>query len=222
MVNTIITLEGNIGSGKSTLYYKLSNALKDDNRFIFLPEPVEIWETVRDKNDVSILENFYKDNEKYGFSFQMLVCITIYELLKKKMDEYPNATIVSERGLYTTRLVFGKMLYDSGKIDYMNYQIYQKWFDVFAKDYKVDKIVYVNTEPSICAKRIIKRSRDGENNISLDYLEKCDLYHKKMLSSGICNDILEIDGNIDISENKNQLENWKNDIIKFIISKSKY
>jgi len=218
----IITIEGNIGSGKSTLFDSLSATLKDDRRFIFLPEPVTMWETFRDKEGTTILENFYKDNEKYGFSFQMLACITIYELLKKKMDEYPNATIISERGLYTTKLVFGKMLYDAGKIDYINYQIYQKWYDVFAKDYKVDKIIYVNTEPSICAKRIIKRSRDGEDNIPIDYLKKCDLYHKKMLSSGICNDIMEIDGSIDIYENNNQLDIWKNDIIKFLSSKPKY
>jgi len=220
MVNKIITIEGNIGSGKSTLYDYLSEKLKDDARYIFLPEPVTLWESIKDKSGKTILQNFYEDNEKYSFSFQMLACISIYELLNKKMKENPNATIISERGLYTTKLVFGRMLYDSNKINHLEYQIYQKWYEVFAKDYKVDKIIYVKTDPDICMKRIIKRSRDGENNISSDYLNKCDLYHEKMFASNICDDVMEIDGNIDIYDNKNQLNKWSNEIITFFSSKS--
>jgi deoxyadenosine/deoxycytidine kinase len=216
MVNTIISIEGNIGSGKSTIFDKLSEMLKDDKRFVFLPEPVKLWETIKDREGMNILQNFYKDNEKYGFSFQMLACITIYDSLKKRMEENPDAIIISERSLFTTKLVFGQMLYDASKIDDIDFQIYKLWFDVFAKDYKINKIIYVNTEPSTCVKRIIKRNRHGENNISIDYLNKCDLYHKQMLESNICDTILEINGNIDIYENKDQLNNWINDIINFI------
>jgi len=216
MANKIVTIEGNIGSGKSTLFDKLSETLKDDKRYIFVPEPVSVWETFKDKQGKTILENFYDDNKRYSFSFQMLACITIYEQLKKKIEENPNATIISERGLYTTKMVFGKMLYDGGQIDYLDYQIYLKWYEVFAKDYKVDKIIYVKTDPSICIKRILKRSRDGENNISIDYLNKCDEYHNKMLDSNICDDILDIDGNIDITLRKEQMEIWMSDVIKFL------
>ena len=221
MVNKFVTIEGNIGSGKSTLFLKMSERLKDDKRFIFLPEPVAIWETFKDKSGKTILENFYEDNEKYSFSFQMLACMTIYEQLKKTIEANPNAIIISERGLHTTKLVFGKMLYDAKKINILEYQIYLKWFDIFASDYRVDKIIYVKTDPKICAKRIIKRSRDGENNICQDYLEKCDTYHNKMLDSDICDDIFDIDGNIDINEKKNQLDIWTNDVIKFIKAPSK-
>ena len=212
----IITIEGNIGSGKSTLYHYLSDKLKDDISKKFLPEPVLSWDLIRDESGKTVLQKFYEDNEKYSFAFQMLACTTIFELLNNTIKENPNITIISERGLHTTKLVLGKMLYDDGKMNYIEYQIYNKWYDIFAKDYKVDKIIYVKTDPEICIKRIKKRSRDGESNISKNYLNSCDFYHEKMLSSNICDDILEIDGNIDIFENKDQLDKWTRDIIKFI------
>ena len=63
------------------------------------------------------------------------------------------------------------MLYDDNKIEEVNYQIYLKWFDEFAQETKLDGIIYVHTEPTVCYDRIKKRSRTGEESIPLDYLE---------------------------------------------------
>ena len=67
---------------------------------------------------------------------------------------------------------------------------------------------------------INKRNRDGESNIPLEYLTNCSLYHDSMFNTftteNICNDQLILDGNIDIYENKNQVELWIDEIDKFI------
>ena len=36
----------------------------------------------------------------------------------------------------------------------------------------IDAVVYIKAEPELCLERIKKRARDGEENISLDYLQK--------------------------------------------------
>jgi deoxyadenosine/deoxycytidine kinase len=117
-------------------------------------------------------------------------------------------------------MVFAKMLYDSGKIEHINYQIYLNWFETFSEEFPVHKIVYVKTCPEKCYSRIQKRSREGEENIPLDYLVNCSKYHNDMLNIEsnhcVCNQQLVLDGNIDIYKNETQLEKWISDIDNFI------
>ena len=58
----IISIEGNIGSGKSTFVQYLKNHFGDE--VCFLDEPVDIWNTIVDKDNVNIIENYYKDQKK--------------------------------------------------------------------------------------------------------------------------------------------------------------
>ena len=71
----IISIEGNIGSGKSTLLEELRLKYKDNSNIIFLKEPVEEWETIKDEKGITMLENFYADQAKYSFAFQMMAYI---------------------------------------------------------------------------------------------------------------------------------------------------
>lgn len=183
-MSQIISLEGNIGSGKSTLLELLKNFFSYNTNFIFLQEPIDEWKTITDKNNITILEKFYQNQEKYSFSFQMMAYISRLSLLKKTIEENQNAIIFTERCLDTDRYVFAKMLYDSGKMEDVEYSIYLRWFDYFLVNTKnTQKIIYLKTDPEVCFLRINKRSRDGENNISLDYLKRCHEYHENMIEN---------------------------------------
>jgi len=94
------------------------------------------------------------------------------------------------------------MLFDSGKIEDVNYLIYRKWFDEFNKNYPLDKIIYIKTDPEICHERIAKRARQGESVIPLEYLKECDKYHESMFEIIKNTDInvYTIDGNKNIEE----------------------
>jgi deoxyadenosine/deoxycytidine kinase len=237
----IISIEGNIGSGKSTLLANLKkyfkNNAKDYVNVIFLKEPVDEWSNIKDENGITILEKFYADQEKYSFSFQIMAYISRLKLLKEavksvkdKMQKiyeiHENCSvklktiIITERSLYTDKMVFAKMLYDSGKIESINYQIYLNWFNTFADEFKVNKIIYVNANPDICYERVGKRNRDGEDKIPLEYLNKCHSYHNNMLDKSlpecVCDSQLVLDGNIDICENDHILNEWISSIEKFI------
>jgi deoxyadenosine/deoxycytidine kinase len=210
----IVSIEGNIGSGKSTLMSSLKNHYKNNPYVLFLKEPVDEWGKIKDENGITILEKFYMDQEKYAFSFQMMAYISRLNELRKLLRSLdPSSdkkyTIISERSLYTDKMVFAKLLFDNGKMEFINYQIYLHWFESFSQEFPVHKIIYVKTTPEICHQRIMKRAREGEQNIPSDYLLICDTYHSEMISDRtICNDVLTLDGNIDIHENKSHLENW--------------
>ena len=250
----IVSIEGNIGSGKSSLLANLKTYLGNEHIVIFLKEPVDEWSNIKDKDGVTILEKFYSNQTKYSFSFQMMAYISRLKILKDTInqiqsthnelirnrftklyinyDEQENYTdlnlplpkyiIITERCLYTDKLVFAKMLYDSGNIEDINYQIYLNWFDTFAQDFPINKVIYVKTDPEICHKRISKRNRDGENNISLEYLKLCNEYHNNMLDNNtvdcICKDQLVLNGNNDIYENETILHEWIQSIESFIIT----
>ena len=211
----IISLEGNIGSGKSTFLKHLQTDLdnKNYNNIIFVDEPVDEWNQIKDDLGETILSKFYKNPEHYSFPFQMMAFITRYNKLKeaylkaKKMisaDLYsPNfkkPIIITERSLFTDKYVFAKMLYDDNKIENINYKIYCKWFDEFAKEFPITKIVYISTDPVKCFERILNRNRNGENNISKEYLLNCHDYHNEMV------EIYEKDDTVKILKNENNYD----------------
>ena len=222
-MSQIITIEGNIGSGKSTLLEYLKKKYNSDNdkKIIFLREPVDEWENIKDENGTTILEKFYADQKTYSFSFQMLAYISRLALLKKSIQNNPHAIIITERSLLTDNMIFAKMLYDSGHIKYIEYQIYLKWFECFANDYPINKVIYVNSSPEICYERIHERSRLGEAEIPLTYLNNCAEYHKNMISSFSDNqniNVIELNGNINIKikENEHCLHEWLSKINELI------
>jgi len=172
----IFSIEGNIGSGKSTLLEKLKTVCPDS--IIFIPEPVDEWSKIRDSAGVTILENYYKDQTKWAFAFQMMAFIT---RVKQLRNSPKNVTVIMERSVFTDRNIFAKMLFDSGKINDIEYAIYLQWFDELVGDLIVDGVVYVNTTPEVCEQRIQKRARPGEAPIEFEYLAKCDKYHQDWL-----------------------------------------
>ena len=216
----IYTIEGNIGSGKSTLLEFLKNELiVSDQKIIFMKEPVDEWEEIKDSTGNTMLQKFYENQEKYSFPFQMMAYISRLKLLKETVEQNQNAIIISERSLYTDKYVFAKMLYETNKIEDVNYQIYCKWFDTFVKDYPITGIIYVKTEPNICHDRVAKRSRVGESSIPLEYLVSCDKYHDDMLDiekQVMSKNQLVLDGNVDIFYSKDTLDDWIKRVKEFI------
>ena len=215
----IYTIEGNIGSGKSTLLENLKQEFSSDTSIVFMKEPVDEWEEITDSAGNTMLQKFYENQEKYSFPFQMMAYISRLKLLKDTVEQNPNAIIISERSLYTDKYVFAKMLYETHKIEDVNYQIYCKWFDTFVKDYPISGIIYVKTDPEICHDRIAKRSRVGESSIPLEYLVSCDKYHDDMLDIEkelMSKNQLVLDGNVDIFYSKDTLSEWITNFKKFI------
>ena len=204
----IIVVQGNIGSGKSTFVEKLKARYNTRNDICFLQEPVNEWLTIKDKQGVNILENYYKDQPKYAFMFQIMEYISRLTILKRAIESNQYKYIITERCLNTDRNVFCKMLYDDGLIEDIGYQIYNKWFDEFINFENVDYIhVYLKTDPQVSKKRVDIRAR-VEETIPIEYLTKCHEYHDRWLLT-TDQKVVIIDSNQDIEINPN-IDHWYN------------
>jgi len=214
----IISIEGNIGAGKSTLLERLQQHCADRSDIVFLREPVDIWEAVRDPADgQNILQKFYSDSAKYSFPFQIMAFMSRLSLIEKAIREHPGCSvIVCERSLCADRNIFAKMLSDDGLIESVCYQIYGKMYDEFSSKYEADGIVYVDAEADVCFRRIAKRGRDGEGGIALEYLEKCKKYHDAWLL-GETSTMLHLQTNEDATYEVGDVgHRWIMEVMEFI------
>ena len=208
----IVSIEGNIGSGKSTLLKELKKCGDLNNKFVFVQEPVDEWNNIKDSSGETIIQKFYANQEAYAFSFQILAYITRLRKILDAIEKNPDAVIISERSLETDRYVFAQMLYDDGKIREIDWIIYNYWFNSFLDRIKTNLIIYIKTSPDNCHKRITKRNRSGEV-IPIEYLENCDNYHNNWLKD-LTVEVITLNGDTNINtEEYNTLLKTAMDII---------
>jgi len=231
----IISVDGNIGSGKSTTGVEYENYVRtnyDNNpslngssnnifshissidEICFLDEPVRQWSKIRDKYGVDILTNLYKDTKSNAFKFQMMAYISRLALLRRAVSDPKIKLIITERSVETDRNVFAKMLYDVGDISEDEFQIYTLWFDEFINDVQLSGIVYVNASPNVCIDRIKQRARPGET-IHADYIQRCHEYHENWINNKLC-PVLTLPANEDVIGTPELLKNRIDLITNFI------
>ena len=242
-VPILVSLEGNIGAGKSTLLEALAqrlgehlgentvdtNGLIGSTDWIFLREPVHIWDEIRDADGTTILSKFYANPSKYAFAFQIMAYTTRLHELRRLLKENPQCKgVICERSLEADKHIFAKMLYSDGLIEDVMYNIYERFFNEYEDMYKVSGIIYVDADPEVCHQRIIKRSRDGETNITLEYLTKCRDYHSAWLvkdqeqssTGNKDNSLLHLDTNrvatFDLDDPNDVGHLWLNQIVGFL------
>lgn len=225
----ILSIEGNIGSGKSTMlkHLKINLVTDDEFKIVFVDEPVSSWENIKDSDGKNMIKKFYENQMKYAFAFQMMTFTTRLIYLKKaindaiKNNDNKKIIIITERSLHTDCYVFAELLKKQGNIEDVCFQIYIQMFNEFSSNYLVDTIIYVDTTPEICYERIKKRSRLGEEIISLDYLTQCHEEHETYIHTKMPNiNKLVIDGTLDIYENPEILDEWL-EIVTYCINKMK-
>jgi deoxyguanosine kinase len=203
----LVSIEGNIGSGKSTLLKRLREL---EPSWTFVDEPVDSWLTIRNESDESLLEVFYKDIKRWSYTFQNAAVLSRGQMVQKAVEESkgrytemlknlaqyhtrknkntseeplkPSRIILMERCVETDRNVFAKMLKADGKLDGIEWILYNKWYDFITSMIpKINAFVWVDTEAEICFQRIKTRAREGEDDIPLEYLRNLEKVHKDWL-----------------------------------------
>jgi deoxyadenosine/deoxycytidine kinase len=194
----LVSIEGNIGAGKSTILEQLEKNLQEKcpqlgGKILFLKEPLDIWEQFHDDNGHTILQKFYANQPRYAFTFQVMACITRLSLLKNTIKQNPQAEIIIiERSLCADKNIFMNMLHDDHVVEKIEFEIYNKWYSEYIDDYRVDAVVYMDSNPETCGVRINTRNRTGEDNIPIEYLQKCRDYHTKWLMDTACTEVRDV------------------------------
>jgi len=174
----IISIEGNIGVGKSTLIKKVMENFTENSNVVFCMEDLSLWNSIKDPEGKNIFELYYKNPKEYSFPFEITTLISRLKQLKEV--EKDKLVIVTERCLDTDRDVFAKMLYNQNKISDLNYQIYNLLFDT-VNEYSDITHFYIKINPEIAYERAVKRNRPNEL-VDLNFLKECHEYHEEWLN----------------------------------------
>lgn len=233
----VISIEGNIGSGKSTILNIMKKRWTD---LIISPEPLAIWLNMKNNDGKNILETFYNNRQRWSYTLQNFAYITrlkmlqdtikIRNILKTNIFKYSWSClmrepiiVVTERSILTDRYVFAKMLHDNNDMTDLEMKMYLTWFDYFGASYKIDGIIYLHNSSECSMNRIKKRGRIEETNIDIGYLNELDKYHMEWLKEwGKENKVLELDTELDFESlsfgSQLRLESHLTKIVKFVKS----
>uniref|UniRef100_A0A5K3FNJ7 DNK domain-containing protein n=2 Tax=Mesocestoides corti TaxID=53468 RepID=A0A5K3FNJ7_MESCO len=169
-----VAVEGNIGCGKSTFLRFFESIYPDIE---VMPEPIGQW---RDAKGHNIFEMFYSDPRKYNSPFRAQVMVT---LLNQLAQPRKSPIRLIERSIHSNRFCFIEAIKKSGLISDGDFQVLDECYEWsrHLPVMKLDLIVYLQSTPEICAERIRKRSRKGEESISMGYLQELHDLHEDWL-----------------------------------------
>lgn len=157
-----ISVEGNIGAGKSTALEHLQRQLHEwDPRIRCIPEPVHEWEPV--------LREFYNDQSRYSFA----TALRVLHSYANDADAFKGH--ISERSAYTGKNVFSKLLWDQGLMQDMEWDIYNDYYHMLG--WSPDIMFYIDTPPATCYERVQTRGRGCEGAITRTYLQQLGQAH---------------------------------------------
>lgn len=154
MQHHFITIEGNIGAGKTTLAHLLAKKL---NARLILEEFA----------DNPFLPKFYENPKQYAFPLELFFMAERFKQLKDMLhtkDLFQSITVSDY--LFTKCLLFAKV-----NLSEEEFRLYQKLFDIIHQQVVFpDILIYLHSPVQKLQKNIKKRNRDFEQAISDDYL----------------------------------------------------
>ncbi len=154
MKYNFVTIEGNIGAGKTTLAHLLS---KHYNARLILEEFA----------DNPFLPKFYEKPDQYAFPLELFFMAERYKQLKELLqtkDMFQNITVSDY--LFTKCLLFAKV-----NLPAEEFNLYQKLFEIINPQIiQPDILIYLHTPVSKLQENIKKRNREYELSIPNDYL----------------------------------------------------
>lgn len=214
----IIAIEGNIGTGKSTLGKLIQDRIQFIDGVEFIQEPVHKWVELKDK-DGNILEKFYKDQDRWSYTFQHNAFITRAQDIMKHRDK---KLLIIERSVLTDRNVFAKLLHENGKISNMEWDLYTQWYEWLSKEFSIrpDRFIYLKADPQTSYKRMRKRLRDEEDGVPFEYIQQVHDKHEEWMTK--LNSVDIIDVNDDFVEHESNQERLMQIVMSIISEQLKH
>ena len=178
----VLSVEGNIGAGKSTFLRIMENHFGEEN-IEFIPEPVHLWTNCNGKN---MLEAFYSDTKRYAYMFQSFAFVT--RMIEQSKPQKKLIRILERSGL--SDHCFAENCHENGIMDDIEYTAYELWYNHLVANMpgSPDGIVYLRTTPKVCHGRMNKRNRHEETGVPLSYLEQLHKRHDEWLPPSTEND----------------------------------
>lgn len=185
-----ITIEGNIGAGKTTLAHLLS---KHFNARLILEQFA----------DNPFLSKFYESPRQFAFPLELFFMAERYKQLKELVhtkDLFQSITISDY--LFTKCLLFAKV-----NLPEEEFRLYQKLFDIIYQQLaQPDIVIYLHAPVSKLQKNIKKRNRVYEQNIPDAYLFDIQEAYTNYIKQHNVKTIYVDAGNADFLGNQNHFQ----------------
>jgi deoxyadenosine/deoxycytidine kinase len=185
-----ITIEGNIGAGKTTLAHLLSQHY---NARLILEEFA----------DNPFLSKFYENPAQYAFPVELFFMAERYKQLKElvqQKDLFQNVTIADY--LFTKCLLFSKVTLPEDE-----FRLYQQLFDIIHQQLlQPDILIYLHAPVAKLQVNIKKRNRSYEQNIPDEYLFNLQETYTHYIKQHNIKTLFVDAGNADFLHNEKHLQ----------------
>jgi len=149
----LITIEGNIGAGKTTLSTLLAKQL--DARLV-----------LEEFSDNPFLPKFYADPDRYGFPLELFFMAERFKQLNALLEPDMFHQVTVSDYLFIKCLLFAKVT-----LAEQEYQLYKRLFDIIHQQLIYpDILIYLQAPVAKLQSNIHKRNRSYEQQIPDEYL----------------------------------------------------
>lgn len=153
-----ISVEGNLGTGKSTLLQELGRG------WDVYPEPLAEWH--------ALLEAFYADPQRWSLSMNLQALLSFTRVPS-------SGIVVTERSPLSCKEVFARLAKNGSSMT-------EKEWNLFCDIHNVagwvpDVIIYLSLPVTAALSRVQTRGRTAEQGVTQDYLNKVQFAHNTML-----------------------------------------
>lgn len=203
MQYNFISIEGNIGSGKTTL----SSMLAEEFGAKLILEQFA---------DNPFLPKFYADQKKYAFPLEMSFLAERYQQLS---DETIQPDLFSPF-IISDYYVFKSLIFAEITLETEEFKLYKRLFMMMYNNLvKPDLFVYLYQNTDRLLENIKNRGRDYEKGIEANYLEMINKGYLDFIKQQKGLKVLVLDvSNIDFVKNKNEYEKLKEIILNTTLS----
>ena len=151
-----VAIEGNIGSGKTSL----SNLMSDEFNAKIVLERFA---------DNPFLPKFYDDQERFAFPLEMSFLADRYQQLTDDLAQFD----LFKNFIVSDYYIFKSLIFAQVTLQKEEYALYRKMFDIMYKEIsKPDLYIYLYQNTDRLLENIKKRGRIYEQNIEASYLQK--------------------------------------------------
>jgi len=188
-----LSLEGNIGAGKTTFLRMLEGsgaqgsllrggAPPSHAKHLVL-EPVEEWQKVPfHSGEINALEYFYNNSPRYAYLFQNHVFMTRWDKVQRTAG-FHEPVRMTERSVWSDRMVFVRQLVQDRLMEDVELAVYDDMFNRVLQQHSQvlvpDGFVYLRVSPDVALSRINRRGRSEESKIPPSYLEGLHQKHEE-------------------------------------------
>jgi deoxyadenosine/deoxycytidine kinase len=169
--DSVITIAGTVGVGKSTMTHALAKALD--------------FRTSLEKVDTNpYLDKFYKDFERWSFHLQVYFLAERFKE-QKRIFEYGGG-FIQDRSIYEDTGIFAKMHYEKGTMTPTDYETYRNLFDAMVMTPYFPHphlLIYLEGSLDDVVGRIKERGRPMEQETPVSYWEEMHGRYENWINS---------------------------------------